>query len=250
MYEKARQFLSEWESATDRDAFIDETWNKKAEYAQRLFLNFWALCDNMRPASEKGRFLERIGWAAKQLSRGPLDHSALNGLIMRVDGEEAPLSEDIVAEIFELFMTPNYEPPLLKKGKAPDPFTETLLHFHCLWIFYALGAAPDSAVPLSVALKMDLVLTQLAEAGAAAYMLACQQIPDKERTQASAAQVAQGKTKRMQRVIEAFYRVEIPEGAGPDKTARLVREYLARKLKNPPSQSTVKRYLRDEGLIS
>ena len=103
-------------------------------------------------------------------------------------------------------------------------------------------------MPLEVTLRIDLAMVKLVHEATNDMCFIDKKGRDTERIWESAKKKSDIKAVTKHLVIETYYRINT-EGISFHKVATKIKEHLRKKHKSPPSIDTIKRYLREEGLI-
>jgi hypothetical protein len=146
---------------------------------------------------------------------------------------------DKLASIFELFFSEDsYE--------LPDHPEEIRLHLLALYAFYRHLCPADP--PALLILRLTYIATKLAWAITAATGISARVGATKDRTTKGTA-VKKSKKDEMKKMVIAELKEINTSGMSNHKIARTLHAHLGKKMQHPPCVDSIKRYLKEDGLI-
>ena len=147
------------------------------------------------------------------------------------------LEGDLKLEAFSQFLSTNYRPP-------NDPVS-IFCDLYFLLIYYKHLAVE---MPLPLTLRIDYVLALLIAESTSTFYEIDRQGGHKARTSKSARTKGAEKQRQKALVLKEFKKID-KTNLTKNKVAQLIRENLRGIVQHPPSETTIKRYLEEEGKV-
>lgn len=163
--------------------------------------------------------------------------------------------KDALLKNFEYFLSPKCEPyplhnlPEMVMATNPYFFTgEILKDLACLYVYYRY--LDRKSLPFAVTQKIDFacdIVVSYAWMAAADFRY---NAPKYDRLHKSTDILKNKKAAWKQFVLETYYQSDsITKDTKPHRIAKIIRGLLEKRMKPPPSLDTIKRYLKEDGII-
>lgn len=131
--------------------------------------------------------------------------------------------------------------------KAPnDPF-ELQDHLFSLYLYYM--RFKPTVISFEFASQIDNVTTELVTKASRAMLLHREARNDHIRTSRSTRTIRKKVSDKKQIVLEVFYKIRKRENEIPHRIATAIQKHMKEFGKKPPAPETIKKYLREEGLM-
>jgi len=131
--------------------------------------------------------------------------------------------------------------------KAPCDPDELLEHLFSLYLYYM--RFKPTVIPFEFASQIDNVTTELVTKASTEMLFHKQARDNYIRTSRSTRTKRKKASDRKQLVLEEFYKIRERENQRPHRIATTIQKHMKEFGKKPPAAETIKKYLREEGLM-
>jgi len=147
--------------------------------------------------------------------------------------------------ILKSFLSPKYKAPI---HEWKLPFRMKILdHLQCLLYYYIYH---DRNMPPETTLFVDFAMTKIVHEATMGMWIIDSHGRDFDRIEEGVKKKRSKKAERKQYVLEIYYRTDqIAPSMKPHRIAKIIKDILEKEMKSSPSIDTIKRYLREEGLV-